>query len=121
MALPSYVNRFGVKVEMPYATKERPRCRKVIEQFCRQHGLTVVDMLDQLKKERHVIVYEEGTRRTVWFQGNMLKQLRLWSVVETCRQHGRGVWDFLAACMAAAAEGRVLPSLLTPPNTAHAA
>jgi transposase len=45
----------------------------------------------------------------------------IWSVVETCRQRGRGVWDFLTACMAAAAEGRVLPSLLTLPNTAHAA
>jgi transposase len=45
----------------------------------------------------------------------------IWSVVETCRQHGRGVWDFLAACMAAAAEGRDLPSLLTMSNTAHAA
>ncbi len=46
---------------------------------------------------------------------------RIWSVVEMCRQHDRGVWDFLAACMTAAAEGRVLPSLLPLPNTAHAA
>lgn len=45
----------------------------------------------------------------------------IWSVVETCRQHGRGVWDYLTACMAAAAEGRVLPSLLTLPSGAHAA
>jgi transposase len=45
----------------------------------------------------------------------------IWSVVETCRQHGRGVWDFLTVCMAAAAEGRVMPALLTMPNTAHAA
>src|SRR5262249_54978614 len=42
----------------------------------------------------------------------------IWSVVETCRQQGRGVWDFLTACMAAAADERVLPSLLTLPNTA---
>jgi transposase len=46
---------------------------------------------------------------------------RIWSVVETCRQQGRGVWDFLTACMAAAAEGRVLPSLLTVPSDVHAA
>jgi transposase len=46
---------------------------------------------------------------------------RIWSVVETCRQHGQGVWDFLTACMAAAAEGRVLPSLLTVPSDVHAA
>jgi transposase len=45
----------------------------------------------------------------------------IWSVVETCRQQGRGVWEFLTACVAAAAEGRVSPSLLTMPNTAHAA
>jgi len=45
----------------------------------------------------------------------------IWSVVETCRQQGRGVWDFLTGCMVAAAEGSVLPSLLTKPNTAHAA
>jgi len=46
---------------------------------------------------------------------------RIWSVVETCRQHDRGVWDFLTDCMAAAAEGRVLPSLLTVPSDVHAA
>src|SRR5215831_16065590 len=45
----------------------------------------------------------------------------IWSVVETCRQQGRSVWDFLTACMAAAAEGRVLPSLLTMPSDVHAA
>jgi transposase len=45
----------------------------------------------------------------------------IWSVVETCHQQGRGVWDFLTACMASAAEGRGLPSLLTLPSDAHAA
>ena len=45
----------------------------------------------------------------------------IWSVVETCRQQGRGVWDFLTDCMAAAAEGATIPSLLTPRNAAHAA
>jgi transposase len=45
----------------------------------------------------------------------------IWSVVETCRQQGRGVWDFLTACMTAAAEGRIVPSLLTLPSNAHAA
>jgi transposase len=46
---------------------------------------------------------------------------QIWSVVETCRQQGRGVWDYLTACVAAAAEGRVLPSLLIPTADAHAA
>jgi len=45
----------------------------------------------------------------------------IWSVVETCRQQGRGVWNFLTDCMAAATEGRVIPSLLTPPIDVHAA
>jgi len=45
----------------------------------------------------------------------------IWSVVETCRQQGRNVWAFLTVCVAAAAEGRAMPSLLTLPNTAHAA
>jgi transposase len=45
----------------------------------------------------------------------------IWSVVETCRQRGRCVWDYLTACTAAAAEGRVLPSLLTVPSDVHAA
>jgi transposase len=45
----------------------------------------------------------------------------IWSVVETCRQQGRGVWDYLTECIAAVAEGGAFPSLLTPPNAAHAA
>ena len=45
----------------------------------------------------------------------------IWSVVETCRQRGRGVWDYLTACLAAVDEGGALPSLLTPTVDAHAA
>ncbi len=36
----------------------------------------------------------------------------IWSVVETCRQHGKNVWAFLTACVEAADHGRPLPSLL---------
>jgi transposase len=36
----------------------------------------------------------------------------IWSVVETCRQHGRNVWDYLTACVEAADHGRALPNLL---------
>jgi transposase len=43
----------------------------------------------------------------------------IWSVVETCRQHGRNVWAYLAACVAAADHGRPLPELL--PAQAQAA
>jgi transposase len=46
---------------------------------------------------------------------------RIWSVVETCRQQDRGVWQFLTECVAAIAGGYAIPSLLTPPNAAHAA
>jgi transposase len=45
----------------------------------------------------------------------------IWSVVETCRQRGRNVWEFLTECVAAIAEGCAIPSLLSPANTAHAA
>lgn len=45
----------------------------------------------------------------------------IWSVVETCRQQGRDVWSYLTEYVAALAEGREVPSLLTPPNAAHAA
>ena len=43
----------------------------------------------------------------------------IWSVVETCRQHGRNAWGFLAACVEAADHGRPLPGLL--PTQAQAA
>jgi transposase len=36
----------------------------------------------------------------------------IWSVVETCRQHGRNVWEYLTACVAAADHGQNLPALL---------
>ena len=36
------------------------------------------------------------------------------SVVETCRQQSRDVWQFLTECVSASAEGRLAPSLLTP-------
>jgi transposase len=45
----------------------------------------------------------------------------IWSMVETCRQQGRAVWDFLTECIAAFAEMYTVPSLLTLPNAAHAA
>ena len=37
-----------------------------------------------------------------------------WSVVETCRQQGRRVWDLLAECFAATQAGRPLPSVVAP-------
>ena len=45
----------------------------------------------------------------------------IWSVVETCRQHGRGVWGYMTECAVAVAERRTVPSLLTPPDAASAA
>jgi hypothetical protein len=44
-----------------------------------------------------------------------------WSVVETCRRQSSDVWGYLTECVAAAAEGRTVSSLLTPPNITHAA
>jgi transposase len=45
----------------------------------------------------------------------------IWSVVETCRQQGRQVWDFLAECFDAAQAGRPLPRLVTPDTQTQAA
>jgi transposase len=45
----------------------------------------------------------------------------IWSVVETCRQQGRDVWSYLTECVAAVAEGCVVPSLLNAPTAASAA
>ncbi len=45
----------------------------------------------------------------------------IWSVVETCRQQGRDVWDYLTACVSASAQGQAVPSLLTTAVNAHAA
>jgi len=45
----------------------------------------------------------------------------IWSVVETCRQHGKNVWEYLAACIAAASDGRPLPDLLPPAARPQAA
>ena len=36
----------------------------------------------------------------------------IWSVVETCRQRGRDVWDYLAECIAAARRGQAVPELI---------
>jgi transposase len=43
----------------------------------------------------------------------------IWSVVETCRQHGKNVWEYLAACVEAADHRQPLPDLL--PAQAQAA
>lgn len=45
----------------------------------------------------------------------------VWSVVETCRQQGRHVWDFLADCFDAAHSGRPLPPLVAPAAQTQAA
>jgi transposase len=45
----------------------------------------------------------------------------IWSVVETCRQQGKNVWNYLTECLSAVEEGRAVSTLLHPPNAAHAA
>ena len=45
----------------------------------------------------------------------------IWSVVETCRQQGRKVWDFLADCFEATQAGRPLPRLVAPETQPQAA
>jgi transposase len=45
----------------------------------------------------------------------------IWSVMETRRQRGRDLWGYPTECVAAVAEGRAVPSLLTFSNVAPAA
>lgn len=45
----------------------------------------------------------------------------IWSIVETCRQQGRKVWDFLAECFAAAQAGRPMPGLVAQQTQPQAA
>ena len=44
-----------------------------------------------------------------------------WSIVETCRQHGRRTWEFLTDCLRGTSVGGELPSLVTPMVSAQAA
>jgi hypothetical protein len=77
MPFPSYTNKFGVRVEVPYSVKERPRCRKYIEQMCREAGLTVVEMMEQLQRDHHVMLPDQdGRLRPCILIDNMRKQLR---------------------------------------------
>jgi hypothetical protein len=78
MANPYFVttdeNDRPVKVEMPFALKERPRCRRVIENLCKQYGCTVLNLKETLRdnyavlvgglrKQLKLMVYEEVMRR----------------------------------------------------------
>jgi hypothetical protein len=62
--------RTGRRIEMPYALKERPHCRRAILQMCRDRGLTLTELLaevhayrvllsDGLTKQLRKMVYED--------------------------------------------------------------
>ena len=61
---------------------------------------------------RHGVLWRKMSHGTKSVKGSEYLAC-IWSVVETCRQQERGVWDFLTDCMAAAAQGRSLPSFCT--------
>jgi hypothetical protein len=70
VTLPYIVTRSGRKVEMPYATKERPRCRDTILALCKQHGVTVSALWEMIQTH-HVIVVpslKKQCRKMVWEQ-----------------------------------------------------
>jgi hypothetical protein len=48
MSLPS-ITIGGVRVQMPYSTKERPRCRAAILSLCREEGITVPQLWERIK------------------------------------------------------------------------
>jgi hypothetical protein len=38
---------------MPYATKERPKCRKVLAKLCQERGQSIVELWERIRNHRH--------------------------------------------------------------------
>ena len=68
---------------------------------------------------RHAVLWRKSSGGTDSPAGSRFVE-RILSVVATCRQQGRNVWDYLADCHRAALTGDPIPSLL-PASAAHAA
>jgi transposase len=60
---------------------------------------------------RHAVLWRKGSGGTDSSRGSRFVE-RVLSVRETCRQQGRNLFDYLAACCQAHMEGKALPSLL---------
>jgi hypothetical protein len=66
--LPYIVTDSGRKVEMPFATKERPRCRQTILALCNRHQVTVTELWDLIQAGRIPAVssLKKQCKRMVW-------------------------------------------------------
>jgi transposase len=65
---------------------------------------------------RHAVLWRRMSHGTD-SKGGSRFVANILSVVETCRQQGRNVWDYLTACWEAAGKGAPAPSLLPQANT----
>jgi hypothetical protein len=61
MGLPSVTTKDGRRVEIPYATKERPNCRRVITSLCRERGITLGELWAHVQE--HPARYSVGLRK----------------------------------------------------------
>ena len=67
---------------------------------------------------RHAVLWRKGSRGTDSRRSSRFVE-RVLSVRETCRQHGRGLLEYLTECCQARAEGKAAPSLLPNGGSRH--
>jgi transposase len=82
--------------------------------FARPAGVAPTNNVAE-RAVRHGVLRRKTSGGTGSVAGSRFVE-RILSVVATCRQQGRNVWDYLTDCQHAALVGQPLPSLL--PNAA---
>jgi transposase len=81
--------------------------------FVRHDGVEPTNNVAE-RTVRHGVLWRKCSGGTDSPAGSRFVE-RILSVVATCRQQGRNVWDYLTACHAAALVGRPIPALLPVP------
>jgi len=81
--------------------------------FVRHDGVEPTNNVAE-RTVRHGVLWRKCSGGTDSVAGSRFVE-RILSVVATCRQQGRNVWDYLTACQGAALEGRPIPSLVQTP------
>lgn len=78
--------------------------------FVRHDGVEPTNNVAE-RTMRHGVLWRKCSGGTDSVAGSRFVE-RILSIVATCRQQGRNVWDYLTACHDAARDGRPIPSLL---------
>jgi transposase len=81
--------------------------------FVRHDGVEPTNNVAE-RTVRHGVLWRKCSGGTDSVAGSRFVE-RILSVVATCRQQGRNVWDYLTACHDAALAGQPIPSLLPVP------